>query len=64
MWKSRSLLCGSLIFKVPGGQCGRLVGVFLRGVFQEASGGIFFEALYNWGDPLEVVVSFGGPNER
>ena len=40
MWKSHA---GSLIFKVSGGgQFGRFFHVFLRGAFQEASGGVFF----------------------
>ena len=32
-----------------GGQFGRLFNVFSRGVFQEASGGVFFEILCDFG---------------
>ena len=32
-----------------GGQCGFIFDDFLRGVFQEASGGVFFEILHDFG---------------
>ena len=39
-------------------------GVFLRGVFQEASGGVFFEILSDfgaqWGSIGGIVGPFGG----
>ena len=44
-----------------GGQCGFIFDDFLRGVFQEASGGVFFEILCEFGDQWVVYWGLVGP---